>query len=200
MSTSRMVQRIASLFALSLICCVLSGCGSLSGLWTGASLLYDRHSWFKKIDDFQLRADVARAIYHNKLFKHSMHTVDVAVFNGDLLLAGHVETAELRTALYSHLLAAQLNYRRLFRYVTVASSESNRVLDSWITTQIVTQVLLDTTVDPHAYKVVTVDQVVYLMGDMLPEQALKLIDVARNTDHVRYVVKLLRYYHLTDTI
>jgi osmotically-inducible protein OsmY len=53
-------------------------------------------------------------------------------------------------------------------------------------------------VDPHAFKVLAVDQVVYLMGDMLPDQAQYLINIARNTPNVRHVVKLLKYYHLTD--
>ena len=187
--------------AIVLLCLsALLGCGSVGGVWTGANLLYNRHSLYKKFDDFQLRAQVARLLYHDSAFKRVLSGVDVSVFNGDLLIAGHVSTEVQRAALFTRLMAAPLSYRRLFRYVNVASMASNGVLDAWITTQIVSQSILDTEIDPHAFKVVTVDQVVYLMGDMMPPQALRLIDLARHTPNVRYVVKLLRYYHLTDRL
>ncbi len=184
-----------------LVCCMqLTGCTGFSGLLTGASILYDRHSWYKKMDDFQLRAAASRALYHTPAFKNKLRAVEVAVFNGDVLLAGHVDTPALQQAVYSRFAAERLSYRRLFRYVRVANGEANRALDTWITTQIVSLALFDPQIDPHAFKVITVDQVVYLLGDMFPDQALQLVELARNTPEVLYVVKLLRYYHVTESI
>ncbi len=200
MSAGQVCRRTARILVFWGCAGLLTACAGLSGVWTGANLLYDRHSWYKKFDDFQLRATAARLLYHDKQLKPALRAVEVAAFNGDLLVAGHVALRRERDGLYARIQASHLTYRRLFRYVTVASSEANQFLDAWITSQIISQALLDVTIDPHAFKVVTVDQVVYLMGDMLPYQAKQLIAVARNTSDVRYVVKLLKYYHLTDEI
>lgn len=56
----------------------------------------------------------------------------------------------------------------------------------------------DSNIDPHQFKVITMDNVVYLMGDALSEDANRLIDIAKQTDGVLRVVKLFKLYHFNE--
>lgn len=173
---------------------LLSGC--VSSLWTGANLAYDRHHIYKKLDDYQLSLNVTKAIYKDAVFKQRGCAIDLAVFNGDILLAGHVPVPHLRQTLEDRVAVLQ-GYRRLFNQVSVNFINDAKVQDSWITTKIRSQIFADSRIDPNAFKIVTSDQVVYLMGDVLPEQASYVIAIARHTAGVKRVVKLLQYYHLS---
>lgn len=176
---------------------LLTGCLGISGVWTGAELVYDRHNLYKKFNDYQLVAQANRALYRDKMFKRDDCYIDLAAFNGDLLLVGHVPTPELRDEAYARV-ARKTGYRRLFNQLAIGHSDGNDAEDSWITAKIRSQIVADAEIDPHQFKVITVDQVVYLMGDVLPEEAARVIQIARETDDVIRVVKLFKYYHLSD--
>lgn len=180
---------------LLLVCLVtLSGC--VSNLWTGASLIYDRHNVYKKIDDYRLAALVGHELYEDKVFKQPGCNLDLAVFNNDILLAGHVPTDALRDLAETRIRKIS-GYRRLFCQIAVMDSQSNTLSDSWITTKIRSQMLADSSIDPSQFKIITSDGIVYVMGDVKPDQALKVLDMSRNTAGVIRVVKLLKYYHLS---
>lgn len=174
----------------------LSGC--LGTVWTGAQLAYDRHSVYHRIDDFHLGAEVNRALYRDRVLKQPGCYLDVAVFNGDILLAGHLPTRALWDEARRRVKALS-NYRRFFMQVSVAPLVDNPLLDSWITMETRTQIFANADIDPHQFKVITSDQVVYLMGDVLPEQAENVVLIARQLAEVKRVVKLFKYYHLSNS-
>ncbi|KGP63771.1 hemolysin [Legionella norrlandica] len=173
-----------------LISC-LSGC--LGALWSGATLAYDRHNVYKKLDDYNLIIALNDALAVNGTFKNSETILDIAVFNKDILVAGHVPSQELYDELQLRLSRVK-GYRRLFNKVTITQIPSSSIQDSWITMKIRSQIFADASIDPNAFKVVTSDHVVYLMGDVKPEQADKVIKIARFTSGVRRVEKLMKYY------
>ncbi|WP_115707751.1 BON domain-containing protein [Legionella sainthelensi] len=170
---------------------LLPGC--ISGLWTGATLVYDRHDVYKKLDDYSLFLKVNNAIMVDNLFKNNQCVIDIAVFKGDILLVGHVPTPELNNELRRRLTTVK-GYRRMFNQVGVSSTPSNSMEDSWITTKIRSQIFADGSIDPNAFKVITSDRIVYLMGDAHEDQALKVINISRTTADVVRVVKLLKYF------
>lgn len=174
-----------------LVLSTLSGC--IGGLWTGANMVYDRHDVYKKLDDYRLFLRVNNAITVDNTFKNSQCVIDVAVLHGDVLLSGHVPSLTLQKKL-SQRLARVKGYRRLFNQVHISASESNSVQDSWITTKIRSQIFADDSIDPNAFKVVTSDKVVYLMGDVHQEQGVKIINISRRTTGVVRVVKIFRYF------
>ncbi len=174
--------------ALSLI--HLIGC--TSGLWTGANLIYDRHDVYKKLDDYRLYVKVNNALSIDDLFKNPNASLDIAVFNGDILIAGHLPTLEMQEEL-QHRLNTVKGYRRLFDEVQVHEMPSRAIQDSWITTKIRSQIFADASIDPNAFKIITSDGVVYLMGDVRPEEAAKVVTIARRTEGVVHVVKVLKY-------
>ncbi len=173
----------------------LTGC--ISNVWTGVSLVYDRHNVYKTISDFQLAANASRALYKDQIFKGPGCSIDVAIINGDILLAGHVPTAILRQEAFKRV-AALDGYRRLFNQLAIGSKTENVLLDDWITMKIRSQIFANADVDPHVFKVVTSEQIVYLMGDVIPKEAQHVIKIARACTGVKRVVKLFKYYNLSD--
>lgn len=169
----------------------LSGC--LGTVWTGASAVYDRHSMYIKLNDYHLLGDVNKVLAVSKTFNTPRCVIDIAVFNGDILLAGHMPSAEMMDE-FNRRISKVNGYRRLFNEMTIKQVASNSVQDSWITTKIRSQIFADSSIDPNAFKVVTSDRVVYLMGEVKSDQAEKVIKIARNTDGVERVVKILRYF------
>lgn len=177
------------------LCFFLSGC--ITDIWTGATVLYDRHNLYKKFDDFHLDANIRRALYRDMQFKLADCSIDLAVFNGDVLLAGYVPTEELREEANKRVTEVG-GYRRLFNQLAVSRPVNTAVKDDWITAKVRSRIFADSSIDPKQFKVVTSLRVVYLMGDVIPTQAEKVIGYARECAGVRRVVKLFKYYNLSD--
>lgn len=174
---------------------ILSGC--INTLWTGASLVYERHGVYKKIGDFDLNANASRALYKDNLFKCTSCVIDLAAFNGDILIAGHVPAVTLRDELQQRMVKLA-GYRHIYNELSISYAANNSVHDSWITTKIRSQILLNAQIDPDKFKIVTADGIVYLMGDVIPSQATQVINIARKVKGVKRVVKLFKYYNLSD--
>jgi osmotically-inducible protein OsmY len=186
-----MLKQGCFILLMTLFMAHLSGCTSGS-LWTGASMVYDRHDVYKKLDDYHLYVKVNNAVAVDPLFKSPNCALDIAVFNGDILVVGHVPTLEMQAELQQRLSNVK-GYRRMFNEVHVSNSSSVSVQDTWITTKIRSQIFADASVDPNAFKVITSDGVVYLMGDVRPNEANTVVNIARRTMGVAHVVKVLKY-------
>jgi osmotically-inducible protein OsmY len=175
--------------------CIFSGC--TQGLWSGASLVYGRHDVYKKIKDYRIALDTTNALNDARLKKPGC-SIDVTVFKGDVLVAGHVPTKGA-LALVESRLASLKGYRALYNQLRVDNNAIlNGVLDMWITTKIRSKIFADDSIDPNAFKIVTADRTVYLMGDVKPDEADKVIRMARNTNGVAHVVSTLKYFTYTQ--
>src|SRR3990167_7482941 len=148
----RLSGRVICIGSVLLISLLLSGCLGVSGLWTGANLVYDRHAFLKKMSDYQLVAQASRMLYRDKVFKRADCSIDLAALNGDLLLAGHVGTLALREEAYARV-AREGGFRRLFNQLAIGYSENGTVEDAWITMKIRSQITADSNLDPHQFKV-----------------------------------------------
>ncbi|MCP0914876.1 MULTISPECIES: BON domain-containing protein [Legionella] len=181
-----------------LACGIFSLTGCLNALWTSANLFYDRHDVYKQAWDMRLAAEASHALYFkDKKFKCSSCYIDLAVFNRDILLAGHVPSARLREEAQQRL-ARLHGYRRLFNQLGISPRQKETLADAWLTAKIRSRILADPAIDPDQFKIVTVDQIVYLMGDVIPAQARRVIKISRECSGVKRVVKLLKYYNLSD--
>ena len=159
-------------------------------------LVYDRHNVYKKLTDYQLGADANRALFHDKRLKCDGCAIDLAVFHRDVLLTGHVPSRALRKEANARV-AEISGVRKQFNQLAIGSGLDNTVEDAWITAKIRSQVVADAKIEPRQFKVVTADRIVYLMGDVMPDQGARVIHVATHTDGVRRVVKLFNYYRLS---
>ena len=131
------------------------------------------------------------------MFKREDCDIDLAIINGDILMAGSVPTIELRQEAFDRITALQ-GYRRIFNQLSTTQRNNNTIEDNWITAKIRSQIFTDSDINPHDFKVVTSDQIVYLMGDVIPEEAARVIHIARSCAGVKRVVKLFKYYNLSD--
>lgn len=179
----------------NIVVLILAGCltGCVGAVWTSANLVYDRHNVYKKLDDYHLLVELNDALADKRTFKNTACALDFAVFNKDILIAGHVPDQEYYDELLSRLSRLK-GYRHLYNRVRIEPIGSNSAQDTWITTKIRSKIFADDSIDPNAFKVVTSDFVVYLMGDVRPEEAKKVVDIARNTSGVSKVVKLMNYF------
>lgn len=168
---------------------ILTGC--LSNIWTGAKLVYDRHDVYKKLNDYQLIAEVNHALFADKVLKCERCVLDIALFNGDILIAGHLPSDVLIKEL-KHRLYVLRGYNHLFIQVKKNNADSKTLVDSWLTAKIRSQIFADDSIDPDMFKVITSDSTVYLMGEVKVDQAEKIIIIARNTKGVVKVVTLWR--------
>lgn len=167
---------------------LLSSC--ISGIWTGANLIYGRHNLYKKISDYKLNTATNFALFNTKGLKCAACVIDVTVFNADILISGHVPTQKIAQILQKRLQQIS-NYRHLYNKVIVANIIPQELQDSWITMQIRSQILQDANIDPDVFKIVTTDGIVYIMGRAHLEQTKAVIDLAKNATNVRKVVVLV---------
>lgn len=175
---------------------ILSGC--VSEILTSANIIYDRHHFYMKFNDFTLAANSNRALFGDQRFKCDLCAIEIAVFNQDVLMVGHVPSLALRREAESRIRAVS-GKRRFYNELNLYSGiDDDPVLDGWITAKIRSEILADSTIDPNKFKIVTADQIVYLMGDVDAEQAKKVILFARDCTGVKRVVKLMQYYQLTN--
>lgn len=177
---------------------ILNGC--VSEILTGANIIYDRHHFYIKLNDFKLAANANRALFADKRFKCDLCAIEIAVFNQDLLMVGHVPSLAMRREAEARIRVIP-GKRRFYNELNLYSGiDDDPVLDGWITAKIRSEILADSTIDPNSFKIVTADQIVYLMGDVDATQAEKVILFARDCTGVRRVVKLMQYYRLSDGV
>lgn len=173
---------------------LLSSC--ISGMWTSASMVYDRHNVYKKITDYQLGSTSVQALYVDNKFKAPDCVIDVTVFKENILLAGHLPSAELKEEAQARVISVIKN-KRIYNELRISNQKNNTLQDSWITTKIRSKILADSSIDPNTFKITTTDNIVYILGEMQAEQAQKVIDIARNVSGVEKVVKIIQYYKYT---
>lgn len=193
MSIQKTLGFAGNIFLVLISSCFLTSC--MGTVWTGASLVYDRHSVYKKVDDYQLAGEANRILFKDHFFRDRKCFLDMAVFRGDVLVAGHVPNHEIRNVLNQRL-SGLTGYHRLFNQVAVNASTGQGLGDSWITASIRSKILSDSTIDPDSFKIVTVDSIVYIMGEARSDQALIVLDLASKTRGVLRVVKVFRTYTL----
>jgi osmotically-inducible protein OsmY len=176
---------------------LLSSC--LGGVLTGANLFYDRHHVFKKTTDISLAAQVGHAIkLEPSLACANNRCFEIAAFHGDVLLLGVVDEPEKKNKATAVAKTIQ-GMRHLYNYIEVDPQMNTdiNINDHWITTQIRSQIIADSDIDPAPFKVVSHHQVVYFLGDVFSSQEKLIIDIAKDTAHVNKVVNLMQIYTLT---
>lgn len=179
---------------------LLTAC--ISNVFTGANIIYDRHHIYKKSTDIAIAAQVGHAIRVDPSLDCPSNTCfDISVFHGDVLLLGTVPSQTEKNKA-EQLAKQNEQYRNVYNYIDVNPNPMNRNewLDNWITTKIRSKIIANADIDPDPFKVVSHNQVVYLLGDVMDDQAQLIIDIARNVEHVNKVINLLQTYTLKKNL
>ena len=190
------MMKYSNILCMLMACLGISAC--VSNVYTGANLIYDRHSVYKKTTDVALAAKIGHSLKLDPMLQcPSNRCFELTVFHNDVLLLGVVPSfAEKKRA--NDLVKAVGTYRYLYNYIEIKPNAmiDNSIDDDWITTKIRSQIMANADIDPGRFKIVTHHQVVYLLGDVMDGQDEMVIDISRKTQNVTKVVNLLHTYML----
>ncbi len=173
----------------------LQGCTGMAV--TGAGLAYDHYRVERGINDRYIAVQIESAIYSlPETYENS--NISIATFDSMVLLSGQAKTKEQRAQIIQ-IAKTVPNIKRLYNFITIGepTSIATDINDAWITTKVKSSIISKRTLDASNIKVVTVDNVVYLLGKLERDQADLTIDLARQTNGVKQVVTMFEYIHTT---
>ena len=173
----------------------LSGCVNVAT--TGAQAVYHHHSIERTIDDQYITFQAYNLLYEKSTqFKDT--NISVSTLNNEVLLAGQVSFAWQKKKA-EQIVRHIAGVKHVYNSITVEGTASTLVQmsDTWITAKIKAKLIASNDVDASQIKVVTENGTVYLMGVVLPDEAIAATDVASETEGVQKVVRLFSYIKLT---
>jgi len=190
MNIKSKIKSISLLF----ISILLTSCVVAVVAGAAAGMVYDRRGVITIEADARLFHVIHKAIVTNPQFRDSR--IVVTSFNRVVLLVGQASTASLRV-LAEQIARDTPGVTRVYNEVTVGYPIplSQRTNDSWITSQVRSNMLTKKGLESGSIRIVTENRVVYLMGIVTADQAMLAVDVARRVNGVNKVVKIFQYIH-----
>ena len=178
--------------AVLLLSTLLTSCVVAVVAGAAAGMVYDRRSVSTMEADVRIFHVVHKAIVSDPQFRDSR--IIVSSFNRVVLLVGQTPTASLRVVA-EKIAHSNPGVTRVYDEVTVDNPlpMTQRTKDSWITSQVRSNMLTKKGLESGSIRVVTENGVVYLMGIVSAEQGRLSVDVARRVNGVNKVVKIFQY-------
>ncbi len=189
---SRRMGRLASLgLGAVLMGSVLSACAPLviGGAMTTAMVAVDRRTSGAQLEDQGIELRAANRL---RDVMGDRGNASVTSYNRQVLLTGEVST-EQDKALVEQTVAGVENVRSIVNELGVMSATSltQRSADALVTGRIKATMIDARNVPASAFKVVTTRGTVYLMGRVTQNEAERATAIARNTQGVQRVVRML---------
>lgn len=184
---------IALIMTIPLCGCVAVPLAIVAGATAGGAVIYDKRSFKTMSEDQNSRSYAQRWLDSDRTLKGHAH-ISVAVFNHVALLVGQAQTPEIRDRAYQ-IVSRVKNIKRIYNEVAIAGPTSTlqQTNDTWITTKVRTAMLAKSGLRSTNLKVITEDNMVYLMGMVTRKQAALATDAARRVSGVTKVVKVFEY-------
>jgi osmotically-inducible protein OsmY len=183
------------LMALTL-CLSLSGCSSVLTATRDTPIQDDRgtRTFGSKIDDSLIETKVAVNVAKANPDLDTGSHIIVSSFNGIVLLAGQTPRADLK-AMAEQAAASVQRVKKVHNELQVLppSSILARNNDAWLTTKIKTQMLADNTIPGSRIKVITENGIVYLLGLVTQQEAIRATNLVQGVGGVQKIVKLFEY-------
>lgn len=181
---------LALLIAASAV--LMQGCFPLAAVGVGATALAldDRRSTGMYIEDENIEWK-ARA---RLIDKHGDAHVNVASYNLSVLLTGEASSEQAKKDVADTIRSIP-NVRSVTNEINVSGNTSftSRSNDSLITTNVKARLLNNGKVSANHVKVITENNVVFLMGILTKEEGDAAAEIARTTSGVARVVKVFEY-------
>jgi osmotically-inducible protein OsmY len=184
---------------IALLSFMLSGCitaAVVGGTAAGAAasaVVYDKRPVKTIANDEKLAHAIQEGLSANPTLRQNTN-LSVAVYRGWVLLVGQAATAaDQQEAL--DIIKTVPGIINLFDEITIQPPIDRiaRTNDTWLTTKIKTKLLTEKGLKSGQFKIVTENNVVYLMGLATPAQTQLAVGIIRNTGGVQKVVKVMRY-------
>jgi osmotically-inducible protein OsmY len=190
-----MKQPIQSTLASTLAAvALLSGLSACAPLMVGGAVMtgmvaVDRRTSGIQLEDESIELRTAQGLRQN--LGENNH-VNVTSYNRQVLLTGEVATAAQKE-LADKLAQSQENVKAVVNELTVqpVSTLTQRSKDAIITGQIKAYFVDAKDLQSYAFKIVTENSVVYLMGRVTSREAQRATDIARSVNGVTKVVRVL---------
>ena len=181
---------------LCLIMMNLSGCiatAVVTGASLGGAVLFDKRSISTILED-KHTAQTAQNLINANSSLQDRSNITVTTFNHVTLLVGQAQTPALKQLAYS-LTASVPGISRLYNQIEVAGSVSDiqTTNDAWLTSKVKTTLITKGSIRDAQIKVITENNIVYLMGETTPLQGDRIADIARRVSGVTKVVKVFQY-------
>lgn len=176
-----------------LVSLVLTGCVAAVVAGAAAGLIvYDRRSVTTLEADARIFHVVHTALVRDQRLRNSR--ILVTSFNRVVLLVGQTPAASLKV-LAEKIAQNTPGVVRVYNEISVnyPIALSQRTTDSWITSQVRSQMLTAKGLESGSIRVITESSVVYLMGIATHEQANLAVANARQVNGVSKVVKVFQY-------
>ena len=189
------------------LCTVVLACAALlqscaavvvGGVIVAADVAHDRRPVATVAADRNIQLTARDALNRHKELVRDDNDVKVIVYDGTMLLAGQVRSAELKQLAQSSVENIE-GVTRLVNEIEVTGDPEGfwrRREDNALTARVKTGLLDITSLpgfDPTRVNVTTSHGVVYLMGMVSRQEAEEVTSVARDTGGVGKVVKLFEY-------
>lgn len=174
---------------------LLTGCvpmfaiGTAAG--TGTYISEDRRTSGMFIEDEGIELKSARRIHQQ--FGEKVH-INVTSYNRMVLLTGEVPTEAIKADIEKLIMGVD-NVRRIFNEIAVADNTSlaSRSNDTLITSKVKGRFLAERKFQINHVKIVTENEVVYLLGVVTRQEADNAAQIASSTSGVKKVVKVFEY-------
>lgn len=180
--------------ALLLSVTTIQGCAVLVvGAGVGAaSAAHDRRTLGVQLDDKTAASRISVALSEVEALKAA--SITVQVFNGTALLVGQAPTNEL-IQLAQQTASSVKNIKKLHNQIRLGRpiSTSDAAHDVWLASKVKTQLLADKRVDGLNIEIEVEHGEVFLMGLVNQQEANIAVDIARNIEGVKQVVKAFEY-------
>lgn len=185
--------KLATFFSALLLATQLSGCATavVGGAAAAGSMAVDRRTAGAYVEDENIELKALKKMETN--LGEESH-VNVTSFNANVLLTGEAPNAELK-AKAETLVKSIAGVKNITNEIVVGmkSSIADRTNDTFITSKVKANFLTEKDFHDHLIKVVTEASTVYLMGIVTQKEANLAVEIARNTDGVKKVVKVFEY-------
>ncbi len=174
---------------------ILQGCVALGlgGAAVATKVGTDPRTIGSQVDDETLELKVYDAITKDEQIKAEGRVVVVS-YSGRVLLLGQVPEESLKEVA-TGLAKGVENIGDVYNEMRVGSpiSLTQKTQDSWITTKIKSDMLLNSAVKTTDIKVITENKEVFLLGNVTQDQGTAAAEVARKVSGVEKVVKVFKY-------
>ncbi len=190
-----------SLFVIALLALTphLHGCAGVVSAGAGTAVLVtqDRRTTGTYVEDQNIEAKASKALEARFGDDDKIH-INVMSYNRYVLLTGEVPDEETRTQAGVTALGIE-NVRNVQNELVVGpvTSGSQRATDAYITSKVKAQFLSQNEIKVNHVKVVTDNNVVYLMGLATSREADEATEIARSTSGV---TKVVRVFEITPEI
>jgi osmotically-inducible protein OsmY len=176
---------------------LLQGCAAvvIGGAAVGGALVHDRRTSGTVIDDQGVELKALDLLYSDPAI-HEHSNIQITSYNLVVLLTGEAETSTISKK-FSKMVGGITGVKRVVNEIHVAPSASIGQVsnDSMLTirAKIALFDIDEEGFNPSRVKVVTSQGTVYLMGLVTQNEADAVVEVIRNLDGVKRVVKVFEY-------